>query len=517
MEDPVSRLAVFVRSIAETTEVREDDLARLGAHLFAAASLLHDRYWEASWEEMRWTAHNNLDAALLALRSSGASGDPSILYGRYMDALLRIEDWLTGDSEILRSQLRSEVRSIVLEGSPGMDFELIGTVSVWLHAPSLARQVERKAEQGVADDARHPPKRPSPPGALLNSLGLYWRVADLPRLIPIPCTEVMRVFDDPWEDSGFPLKVALCPLIADSGPRFDIDPEGREFAACRPEGMRESGQLEDHLRRVFFHAIGAGVHLLVFPELCIDTHARQVILEQLAELRNDFLGVMAGSFHVWDDKAETRPANESVFLDASGAVALKHEKSGHFFVTPNQVKQYGHFFREVPADLPFPQITEGIRRGQALHVLDMRWGRICVLICADASDPGCKYREVLWRIRPDFLFVVSLSLETERFEAFSRELKDLAVSTLFVNASCACAEGDELAFVDLAFWYARGGPATQVRWLKSRSLLWRSFEEKGSPWKPVQDGELGVALLGEETGMVIDLGAFYRYWLSVKG
>ncbi len=279
--------------------------------------------------------------------------------------------------------------------------------------------------------------------------------------------------------------------------------------------------MEQHLTELFAEGAREGVNLFVLPELSIDKQARQFLTSLVRSYPGTLLGVIGGSFHIWKEDSSAsegggetnpdRPVNEAVFLDGGGEVVWRQEKRGHFSISREVVDKFPDFFPSRPDTLPHVQITEGIRRGNSLGVLDTRIGRLCLLICADAVDPDCDYREVVRRIRPDFLFIISLSPESERFESFARELKDLAIGTLYINSACACPRGEELAIVDLAFWAEESTPPTQIKWRAGGRPM--RYDFAAQRWRPSRR-EAGVFLLRRSRALALDLGAFFRRWIE---
>ncbi|MFY9821256.1 MAG: hypothetical protein WAM82_07730 [Thermoanaerobaculia bacterium] len=520
----VERLATFVSSLSGQVDVdSERDLQRLAAYLFAVATLLQKSFWNATWDEPFEPGRPRLAPALAQLQDLRPQTPPREIYRFLISTLVAIEDRLAKPPDIERSQLRPNPCWIPLDREDGRQLDLVGRVALWLRPPSLARRVWQHARQ-TQQDRSHPPVRPRPPAAELERLGLYWGGDQLPEARPVPRSRRLSSFDDIWPYRGgsFPLKVALCPLTARSGPVFDIDAKGQEFAACRPDGLRERTEIEQHLTELFAEGAREGVNLFVLPELSIDPPARQFLASLVRQYPRDLLGVVGGSFHIWKEDGPAtegasgevephRPANEAVFLDGGGEVVWRQEKRGHFTISREKVEEYPHFFRSRPDMLPHPEITEGIRRGNSLGVLDTRIGRLCLLICADAVDLDCDYREVVRRIRPDFLFIISLSPESARFESFARELKDLAIGTLYINSACACPPGEELAIVDLAFWAEETTPPTQIKWRAGGRPM--RYDFSAHRWRPSRR-ETGVFLLRRSRALVLDLGAFYRRWIE---
>lgn len=525
MNDFVERLASFVGRLADGTDANsEEQVQRLAAYLFAAATLLHNQYWDASWDQAERPGLPTLAGALAALsHRSGSSHQARDCYFHLIDCLVQIEARLASSGNIERFLLRPDALRVPLDDATGRELGLYGTIALWLRPPSLGRRVWNRARLEL-QHVRHPPVRPFPPAAQLERLALTWHQSQVPEIGPVRRSRRIEAFDDRWAsevpqeaERAFALKVALCPLATESGsgPRFEIDDGGLEFVACQPpHGLRGREHLEAHLRELFRVASAEGVHLFVFPELSLDALARAFIAVQLKEYRGDLLGVVAGSFHIWpqgeQETGDGRPINEAVLLDAGGEIVWRHEKQGHFAISREDIGRYEVFFGRRPQELPHPQITEGISRGRRLGVLDTRIGRFCLLICSDVTDLDSGYREAVRRIRPDFLVIVSLSPETERFEAFARELKDLAVGTLLVNAACACGTSSDLALLDLAFWSEETTPPTQVRWQPGVEPQRYDFADR--QWKALEPG-MGVGLLPGGLGLVLDLGSFYRRWM----
>lgn len=519
----VERLAAFVSTLPAQVDInREEDLQRLAAYLFAIATLLQKRFWNATWDELCEPGKPRLAPALAQLQNLQPQTPPRELYRFLIGALVAIEDRLAKPSDIERFQLRPNPRWIPLDREDGHQLDLVGRVALWLRPPSLARRVWQHARQ-AQQDRHHPPVRPRPPAAELERLALFWGDGQLPEARPIPRSRRLSSFDDIWPYQGgsFPLRVALCPLINGSSPVFEINAKGQEFAVCRPDGLSGRREMEQHLTELFAEGAREGVNLFVLPELSIDKQARQFLTSLVRSYPGTLLGVIGGSFHIWKEDSSAsegggetnpdRPVNEAVFLDGGGEVVWRQEKRGHFSISREVVDKFPDFFPSRPDTLPHVQITEGIRRGNSLGVLDTRIGRLCLLICADAVDPDCDYREVVRRIRPDFLFIISLSPESERFESFARELKDLAIGTLYINSACACPRGEELAIVDLAFWAEESTPPTQIKWRAGGRPM--RYDFAAQRWRPSRR-EAGVFLLRRSRALALDLGAFFRRWIE---
>ncbi len=216
----------------------------------------------------------------------------------------------------------------------------------------------------------------------------------------------------------------------------------------------------------------------------------------------------------------------------------RHRKRGPFLIPAELVTSAPDWF---PGETRGPEalaaeIDEGIEPGSELQVLDTSLGRVAVLICADAikADPH-GYRPLIERLRPDLLFVVAMTPETERFGRFAEEMRDHWVGTLFVNAYCLCEllpgaaakKAPDLAAVDLALFEPMGAAPTRLCWRfgEGEALCCYFNPPKagagaGPPrdwraWQPATEAltPTGLAWLGgsrKRLGVILDLGIHWE-------
>jgi hypothetical protein len=404
------------------------------------------------------------------------------------------------------------------------------------------------------EHAKSPPPDPMPhPGIYLSRLSLYWDSDfQLPRLTRVPANpRIAPFFRDSGEDASVRknFRIALCPLEGPFHPRFFIQDNGRFFQAHRESPMEGAAELEAYLETLVEAAVEEEIHLILFPELTIDRSARGHLQEVLRRcdqnLQNLLYGVVAGSFHLWDETTgpDEPPVNETVFLDRIGAPVSIHHKKGRFRITSSKVSP--KLFTSMPSDLR-KEIFEDIRYGSELRILETSLGRLAILICADAiaaDDRG--YLPLIRRLRPDLLLVVAMSDETEPFEAFAEEMSRYWIGTVFVNAHRILQEAEEarrakraqeaavqegpaaeksphLAAWNLALYEAEGCPPTLGRWKlgqEPESLYFKRSAKGPKGWRRLsQDPDPnGISLLRRRDqilGVVLDLGV---HWSTENG
>lgn len=399
-----------------------------------------------------------------------------------------------------------------------------GRVYHWFRPPSALTKIRNKRfEEGPSR-----PPDPSPhPGTYLERLAFYWDSdLQLPRMGRVPSNPSAGAWierfarssgDDACLQGRFP--IALCPLEGPFHPLFSVEREGRFFQALRKGSMQGADELVRHLETVLEAADAEGARLVIFPELTIDACTREHLQRELNRTHErSRLGVVAGSFHVWqgDSSAEDDPpVNQAVFLDRAGALVMSHHKRGRFRVPGNQVND--RFFPERPEKIG-REVYEDIRYGSELQIFETSLGRLALLICADAiaaDDRG--YLPLIRRLRPDLLLVVSMTAETEPFDAFAGEMSRYWIGTIFVNAHCVCREANLVAW-DLALVETKGSAPTRVRWrASSPEPECFYFHPASGPkgWRPLSEapGRTGVSPLrhgGQTLGLLLDLGIHWE-------
>jgi predicted amidohydrolase len=451
---------------------------------------------------------------------------PADLFWIVVDALLVLENQICrryADAEALPD--RTDLEEILLgDGTRALG----GEVYHWIHPRSvMAKERENRYQEAFRRRLPRPPDPDPHPGIYLSRLGMYWHSdRQLPRLgwaepgdrtIPL----IHQSGRDATSRKGF--RIALCPLRGDFHPLFEVWPEGHLFRAAEP-GMVEPDALAAHLKKLVTAAADQDVQLLILPELSVDPVARGILRSLLAEFRSSLApyGVIAGSFHVQEGGDDAPRINESVFLARAGDPLSAHRKRGRFRVPESFLKAAPKFFSRIHPQ-PAAEIFEDIQDGSELHIIETSLGRLAWLICADgiaADDKG--YLQVVRRLRPDLLFVISMSAETEPFEKFFKEMNEHWIGTIFVNAHCICDFSKcppLLAYGDLALFELEKTPPTRVRWKhkqKEPECIYYSSSGGGKlDWRPLNEavGETGVSWLkleDEVLGLVVDLGVHLK-------
>lgn len=483
---------------------------RFASHLFAIASKLPVSRGDLSDRKLKRTDSLQEIAAQLGALTDAV--DEAGLYLCLIEALLTVQDTLVPrrDSEALQEPTR------LIASLPGTHHELGGWVYHWFrptHSPALSEERNLRYDEALLEGSRPPAPAPRPMDHL-GRLAMYWKEGSKgPDFVPPPSRYKRRVplVEESGRDAqGDSFRIALCPLAGDFHPLFVLMEGGRHFQARRPEGMENPEKLTEHLTRVIETAATEKVHLLVLPELTVSSEAREQLVKALQKNRSRWpYGVVAGSFHEWPagtTNAKALPCNEARLLDHKGQALLKHQKKKGFrihrgYVTPR-------FFPEFrPEQLPsgVSEVFEGIEDGSALAVLDTALGRLALLICFDAiaADPERGYDHLVQCLRPDLLLVISMSPETERFEAFFNRMSEHWIGTLFVNAHCLCKPSEILASGNLALFEPEGAPPTRVRWRKGDARAERMYFKTPAP------GPAGV-VAHPLLGLIIDLGVYWE-------
>ncbi len=230
--------------------------------------------------------------------------------------------------------------------------------------------------------------------------------------------------------------------------------------------------------------------------------------------------MIAGSFHVWSSAVENLPFNESVLLHRPGLDLLRHQKRGRYKITGGAAAKSPLF--HPPSDKVTGELLEGIKGGSELQILETSLGTLAVLICADAleKDPQ-DYVPLVRELRPDLLFLVSMSHETGPFERFAEEMAEQWIGTIFVNAHCICTPpttgNPSLAICNVALYEPEGEASTYFRWRYEHDPEFFNFRSskppKGWPDKssPGDLSRAGLSWLGgkRELGLIVDLGVHW--------
>lgn len=540
----MSFLAAAIRLIREGARELEGwqkpmEFLPFAAHLFAAGTqLLLNEGSARLMEPLQPRAAEDLESLRAHLAGLSESlGAPS-LYQEIIEALITIE------SEFVRGKLEASLPpSTVLRPLTSPSYRgITGVVQHWLRPRSVLGSLR---EARLRDAPSHPPDPAPHPGIYLDRLAFYWDSdPQLPGVRTVPSNwRTRRLYKD-WEDRDSPLKpfrIALCPLEGPFHPQFSIDSKGAYFHARTDGPIQGSDELESCLDSVLDAAAEAGVHLILLPELTIDTKARECLQRALrvrSRRPSSLYGVVAGSFHVWDSELppdgaiEPSPINETLFLDHTGAPISTHCKKGRFRVPAAALKSLPALFPGGASD-PHPEIFENIRYGTELKILDTSLGRLALLICADAifaDDRG--YLPVIRRLRPDLLLVVSMTPETEPFESFAEEMSRYWIGSVFVNAHCllekaaaAMAQGGlpppraNLAACDLALHQNAGCPPSRARWRfgqpEPEYFDFKPPKGKDKGWYSLSNfpGSSGISFLrstDRTLGLVVDLGLHWK-------
>ncbi len=566
----MSFLAAAIRSIQEWSGELEGwqaelDFVPFAAHLFAVGTqlLLNEGSARLMVRLDLPAARTDLELLRRELAEISETTDGPALYRTIIAALVTVESVLLKEPSLPAALLPfTELTPLRPATSSGKDFRGIGgRVYHWIRPASALNALRMRR----IDDAKSHPPDPMPhPGIYLSRLSLYWDSdPQLPRLIRVPSSPRIAPF---FRDSGDDVtirkrfRLALCPLEGSFYPRFSLKDDGRFFQAHPENPMEGAAELKTHLEMVIRAATDEkeDINLILFPELTVDAIARSGLQEALRErsrVWNSLYGVVAGSFHFQDEVSDTAssperpPVNETVFLDRMGNPVMAHHKKGRFRVTASKVSP--KLFANCPTQDLCKEIFEDVRYGSEFRIFETSLGRLAILICADAiaaDDRG--YLPLIRRLRPDLLLVISMSDETEPFEAFAEEMSHYWIGTVFVNAHCILKEAEaaktarrargeaavresqspaglqppkedrspHLAAWDLALYEAKGCPPTRGRWKFGHEPECRYFkksEQRAEGWHALsQDpGPNGISLLRWEDqalGIVLDLGVHWQ-------
>lgn len=561
----MSFLAAAILSIQQWAEEldgwqEELDFVPLAAHLFALGTqiLLNEGSARLMMRLDPPTPRTDLELLRRQLTATSDTTDGPALYGTIVAALVTVEAVLLKEPSLAAALPPFTDLTPLRSKAPAEGFrDIRGRVYHWVRpASALAALRTRRYE-----DARSHPPDPMPhPGIYLNRLSLYWDSdPQLPRLTRVPSNPRIAPF---FRDSGEDVvvrkrfRLALCPLEGSFYPRFSVGKGGSLFRVHQENPMEGPAELKAHLEAVIEVAAKEEVNLILLPELTVDASARSELRNALIDhAPSSLYGVVAGSFHLWeggsaaDGEPQGPPVNETVFLDRTGASVMVHHKKGRFRVSSAKVGP--KLFADCSKENLRKEIFEDIRYGSELRLVETSLGRMAILICADAiaaDDRG--YLPLIRRLRPDLLLIVSMSDETEPFEAFAEEMSRYWIGTVFVNAHCileearaaraakeareaaarqeapAAAETQHsqdrrspyLASWNLALYEAENQPPTLGRWRfgrdpecfyfkesKMRPRGWRDFSRDAS--------RNGISLLVREEqilGMVLDLGVHWQ-------
>jgi predicted amidohydrolase len=496
----------------------------LAAHLFAVCLLVlkDQRVPEhIPWEGEK--AAGTLEETLANLTKLTPDLGPEPLYRRLIQGLQVIESHFSPysrPSESLAFPSYTELEPLAHENRPPVR----GTIRHWLRPWGTKLAALRRSRYDAA-----PANRPLPPASSpldhLDTLRFLW-VSD-----PKPDVSVVSHLGRDLslvEDSGYDatkgsagFRIALCPLADGFHPLFAVGSKGDTFAIGRSEPYQNQESLKTHLVEVLEAARNQVVHLIVFPELCIPPEIRNFLSAWLQGRRSRVpYGVIAGSFHIWPSGLESLPFNESVLLHHPGLDLLRHRKRGRYKITRGAAAK-SPLFRP-PSGVVMGEILEGIAGGSQLQILETSLGTLAILICADAleTDPH-GYVPLVRELRPDLLFLVSMSHETGPFELFAEEMAKQWIGTVFVNAHCICTPpttgNPSLAICNLALYEPEGEAPTYFRWRYEHTPEIFNFRSSKPPkgWpdkaRPEELSGAGLSWLGgkKELGLVVDLGVHW--------
>ncbi len=472
----------------------------LAAHLFAVAQQLVDDDHDLRNLPLHpgFASLADLEARLSGLPDELTAVE---LYQLLIVAMTTIEAMCcTDDDEGYSDSVRPEELEI------GDRSRLGGRVVYWVRRHRLYRTLRSGGFAGARGSGAHlPPVRREHPGRHLDRLFCFWaaknQVPEIVRAVPEEDRAFLMARGGEKIAAGEPFRIALCPLVGEAKPQFVLAPGPESFRASRrrPMAEPEGHAVRDQLEVILDLADRESLDLVVLPELMVDPETREWLVRRLATSGSHRpSGLIAGSFH-FDRNGDSRPWNESSFVDESGRHLLKHHKRGCFRITRTQLEACleDGFFADVEAVQealemlsPGTDVEEYISPGRRIELLESALGQIAVLICADAIDPDRREMlDAVTRLRPDFVFVPSMSFETLRFERFADDMERHGVATLFVNAHCACPQGETLAAVCLDLYRGKNDPATRFRWRRGHPELeeWRRDREH----VPTQDGGEG--------------------------
>jgi predicted amidohydrolase len=298
---------------------------------------------------------------------------------------------------------------------------------------------------------------------------------------------------------------------------FKFDDRGRYF---RAQGIGDLEELNRALETVIQAAEEQNVHLVVLPELMVPPAARDTLVQRLSRrtLSRPY-GVLAGSFHIPagipagpNQTGEAPLFNEACLLDHRGRRVLCHQKQFGFRLRRREALP--PFFPGGPPKGGMPaEIYEDIEDGAELAILDTTLGRLAMLICFDAlaADPDHGFEELIRRVRPDLLFVLSMSPKTRPFEEVFKRMAEHWIGTAYVNAHCVCrrAKGSPersplLACCDLALQEPGGAAPTRVLWRIGQDQAQCIYYGDG-PHPESTGVEVHPAL-----GLILDLGVHLK-------
>lgn len=507
----------------------EEAQIRLAAHLFAVGSVLSGRFSQGRFLEGADSLEfdGSLREALLRVVELPERITGHALFEVVVDTLSALEEhwqkkpgenWFPPHTDLLGLEAHA----------------MGGQVLHWLRPPNASLQ--KRKERRELDEGKGSPNPSALPDEFLDRLCFYWNsdpqlpLVTGPPSIHRPHALVFESGADARGASGF--RIALCPLIGPFSPRFELTADSHRFQGLHVFDQDPDPECgcNDHLRALVRQANAQNIQVLLFPELMVDLNGRASTFRALASLGTDAppepYGIVAGSFHIPGEEG-TLPANESVLVDRQGRTLLRHHKRGRFRLTGLQATQASKLFTNFPLKFPreIKEVVEEIDARLPVQVLETSLGRMMIAICADCIAPDAtNLSEIIHRLRPDLLFLVSMSPKTEPFEGVFKDLAGRGISVFFVNAHSILSGSQTapplLAAAHLALFEPAGAPPTRIQWrLGDHRPEVRYFaprDPKLRDWHVPKEpaATTGVDLLelqGGPVGLVIDLGPHFRW------
>lgn len=172
------------------------------------------------------------------------------------------------------------------------------------------------------------------------------------------------------------------------------EPPPARFHSVRPLPETRDAQIAA-MRRVASAASTAGVHVLVFPELCLDRVGAEELFKHVEGLDPRPELVVLGSFH-WQDESNRRNTAQA-FCSGTTELLSHHKMTRFSYRDPDDRVTY----------------TEDIRPGDTLHVFVSTDWSLVLLICRDFLDQSIG--TLVERLRPTFLCIPSFTDPSNAF------------------------------------------------------------------------------------------------------
>lgn len=515
--DPVNNVKEWLPqlvTLAQAASVNVDYVP-LGAHIYARMLVI-----ESSWNVTTHDPNVRLRSAqtterdipqLLMLIANDT--DPSSIYWDLNYVLWLVDCTLAG---------RHDTN---WDGTVELSAPLSGKVQVW-----GKRRLKAPGEEPTR--AGPEPVRAGPePNTLLTNVRFAWQRGRVCNINKVGYelsrqADSLYLINDRHHEVDV-LRVALCPLTREFHPYFELTSPPERFHIRRSNSIMRPDLLKAHLSMLIEEAAKQSVHLLVLPELNVCEIAREHITRALGDTASEYpYAVLAGSFHIWtktegassEAQVQGTPVNEAVLLTRTIG-AMSHKKRGRFMLPASAVTN--EFFPDLVAPTQEPYVAEDIWRGSTLNFLETVFGTVAILICADLIDlRDDGLRSVVQELRPDVLFGVAMTSETELFEEKARDFSKFGISTLIVNAACACGEAQAgqvpcLAIAHLARFEDDpteenpNPPPAFVRWRADTFLLerWDFHLKRWSTLDPGSEQAISWLHLGSDrVALIVDCG-----------